>query len=98
MSPADSIIPLNGKYPLKVSLGAHRGRIVVDLRYQYLAKEEGDRLKPTRRGVTINAVALPEILTALNQIHRQMINDGVLEYVDEGSPPKFRPEIYPKDF
>jgi hypothetical protein len=93
MSPDDSTIII-GKYPLKISLAAHRARVVVDMRFQYLPAN-GDRLMPTRRGVTFVAAALPEIIAALEKLKALMVHDG---YMDEGSPPKINPHVYPSDF
>lgn len=95
MSPKDSIIAA-GKYPLKVSLAAHRGRIIFDIRYQYLT--ETGAIKPTRRGVTIPADMLHEVIEALEAIKSQMIEDGALEYTEGANPPKFQPHVYPSDF
>ena len=96
MSPADSTIAL-GKHTLKVRLAAHRGRVVLDLRYFYLPPYGGP-LKPGRRGVTIPASALPDVLHALEKIKEQMIRDGALTYDGDGIPPKFTPQVYPTDF
>lgn len=96
MSPADSILAI-GKYPLKISLGAHRGRVIFDIRFQYLHAETG-AIKPTRRGVTIPAACLPEIIEALEKLKAEMIDDGALECTRDGAPPKFNPHVYPMDF
>ena len=82
-----------GNQLLKASLGAHRGRLTVNLRYQWLA--ENGRLMPDRRGVTFSASAVPDVIKALEMIRRQMITDGAF---DEGDPPHFNPSVYPSDF
>ncbi len=92
-SPEDSTIII-GNQILKVSLAAHRGRVVVDARWQYLPAD-GGQLKPTRRGVTFVAAALPEIIAALEKLKALMVHDG---YMDEGSPPKIFSHVYPSDF
>lgn len=93
-SPADTTLLLPGKYPLRISLGAHRGVAKVDLRFHY-APADGGPLRPTLRGVTLPAGNLPEIIEALERLKAQMICDGAL---DAGSPPKFKPHVYPRDF
>lgn len=95
MSPADSILLL-GKYPLKIMLTAHRGRVVADLRFQYV--DSDNRLKPTRRGVSLPAAALPEIIIALEALQAQMARDGFMELTGDGSPPKIHSHVYPSDF
>ena len=94
MSPADTLLAVPGKYPLKITLAGHRGRVVVDLRYQYLDAAT-DRFRPGRRGITLPAAALPEIINALEAIKAEMVRDGAL---DEGNPPKFNSHMYPNDF
>jgi len=96
MSPADSTI-LIGKQILKVKLAAHRGRVIFDLRYMYHSADDG-QLKPTRRGVTINAEAIHEIITALKALENEMVHDGALEFGRDGEMPKFHPHVYPTDF
>jgi hypothetical protein len=96
MSPADSVLLL-GKYPLKVTLVAHRGRVVVDLRFQYLSGGNGP-LKPTKRGISLPADALPAIISALEAIKTQMVRDGYMDLVGDGSPPKIHTRVYPSDF
>jgi hypothetical protein len=93
MSPADSTLAI-GNQILKVRLAGHRGRVIVDVRYFYRPKNGGE-LKAGCRGITLSAAALPEIIKALEAITAQMISDGAL---DEGSPPKWRADIYPSDF
>lgn len=89
---ADSTIIIEDQI-LKASLGAHRGRVVVNLRYQWLAKD--GRLMPDRRGVTFSAHALPDVINALETVRQQMVKDGAL---DEGNPPRFNPSVYPYKF
>ncbi|MDD5365329.1 MAG: PC4/YdbC family ssDNA-binding protein [Gallionellaceae bacterium] len=96
MSPSDTLL-LIGKYPLKVTLTAHRGRVVVDLRFQYLSAAD-NRLKPTRRGIALPAAALPEIISALEAIKGQMVRNGYMEPSGDGSPPKIHSHVYPPDF
>lgn len=96
MSPADSLLLL-GKYPLKIMLTAHRGRVVVDLRFQYVDLSD-NRLKPTRRGVSLPAAALSEIIAALEALQAQMVRDGYMEPSGDGSPPKINSHVYPSDF
>ena len=96
MSPADSMLII-GKQILKIRLAAHRGRVIVDLRYHY-RPATGGNLMPTRRGVTLDAAALQDVIEALGKLKAQMIRDGALEYTGGGSPPKFYPHIYPTDF
>lgn len=92
-SPADSTLMFE-KLPLKVQLCGHRGRVRVDVRYYYLHPGT-NTLRPSPRGVSIPAWALPEILKALEALKAQMVRDGALELTD---PPKFRPDCYPRDF
>jgi len=94
MSPADSLLAIEA-HPLRVSLAGHRGRAVIDLRWQY---EDAGRFKPTRRGVTIPASALPEVIQALEALKAQMVTDGAFEITDKCSTPKFNPHVYPSDF
>jgi hypothetical protein len=89
---ADSTIITNNQI-LRVSLGAHRGRVVVNVRYQWLAKD--GRLQPDRRGVTFSACALPDVIEALEAVRQQMVKDGA---IDDGNPPRFNPSVYPNNF
>ena len=97
MSPNDSTITLDGKNCLRIRLGAHRGRAVIDLRYWY-APADGGPLKPTRRGITFTAGNLCEVIDGLEHLKLQMVQDGALEFTGEGRPPKFHPQVYPPDF
>ena len=92
MSTADTVLLL-GKHPVKIALEAHRGQVVISLRRQYL--DSHGALKPTFQGINMPAAYLPEIMAALEKLKAQMILDGALE---EGSPPKFHPNVYPRDF
>lgn len=91
-SPADSTLTIHHQI-LRVGLYNHRHRIVVDLRYQYLA-DDGS-IKPSKRGVSISADALPEVIAALEAIRAELVRDGYLEFANEASPPKVHPEVYP---
>ena len=94
MSPADTTLHLPGSQPLRISFGCHRGRLYVDLRYQYLHPET-QRLMPGRRGVSFSAANLPEVITAMKKIEAMLVDAGALEYTDANSPPKWHPHVYP---
>ena len=96
MSPADTLMMI-GSYPLKVSLGASRGRVTFDIRYHFQAKA-GGHLLPGRRGVTIPVQALPEVIAALLQIKEALIADGVCEFGAPGDPPRFHLHRLPSNF
>lgn len=91
-SPADSTLTIYNQI-LKVTLCNHRNRIVFDLRYQYLA--DNGAIKPGKRGISISADALPEVITALEAIKAELVHDGYLEFTSEASPPKIHTEVYP---
>lgn len=88
----DHLVVVNGK-PLKVQLCVHRGRLTVDIRRYYLDTET-NRLKPTRFGISTPADALPELIDLLKGIQTQLEVDGVLEFPEPGSPPKYNPHLY----
>lgn len=96
MSPSDTTIIL-GKQILKVSLTSLNSRVVVDLRYQYQTANGGG-LAPTRRGVTLPAAAIHEIIASLEALKAEMERDGYLEYGGESDPPKCYPQVYPSNF
>ena len=96
MSPADSLF-MAGKHPLRVSLEGHRGRTIVQVRYQYQPKDGGP-LRPGFRGIAIPAECLPEVVEALLKIKAQMLVDGALEQSGPGNPVKFNGSVYPRDF
>ena len=91
-SPADSTLTIYNQI-LKVTLCNHRQRIVVDLRYQYLAADGS--IKPGKRGISISADALLEVITALEAIKAELVRDGYLEFAGETNSPKVHPEVYP---
>lgn len=96
MSPADSLF-MAGKHPLRISLEGHRGRAVVQVRYQYQPKDGGP-LRPGFRGIAIPAECLPEVIESLLKIKAQMLADGALEQSGPGDPIKFKARVYPRDF
>jgi hypothetical protein len=91
LSPADSTLTIRDQL-LKFTLCNRSHRIIVDLRYQYLAADGS--IKPGKRGVSISADALPEVITALEAIKAQLVHDGYLEFTEETSPCKVHPEVY----
>ena len=93
MSPADTLF-MAGKHPLRVSLEGHRGRVIVQVRYQYQPKD-GGALRPGFRGVAVPAEYLTEVMDALEKIKVQMLGDGALV---ASSPIKFNASVYPRDF
>ena len=96
MSPADSLF-MAGKHPLRVSLEGHRGRPVVQVRYQYQPKDGGP-LRPGFRGVAVPVEYLPEVIDALLKIKDQLLADGAMEQSGPGNPVKFNANVYPRDF
>ncbi len=64
-----------------------------DLRFQYLDKEGS--IKPGKRGVSISADALPEVIEALLAIRAHLVHDGYLEFTGEGNPCKVHPGALP---
>lgn len=96
MSPADSTIIIRDQI-LKVRLAAHRGRVIFDIRFHY-QPANGGNLKPGKRGITLPADTLPEIIDALEALKAQLIHDGFMEVTGENRPPKFHPHVYSPDF
>ena len=96
MSPADTLF-MAGKHPLRVVLCGHRGRVNVDIRYQYQPKE-GGALRPGFRGVSLPAETLPEVIEALEKIKAQLLSDGALTITGANDPIKFNASVYPRDF
>ena len=97
MSPADSVLTVNDKQVLRVQLGSHRGRLFCAVRFWYLDKESGV-LRPSKRGISLPAMNLPEIIEGQEKIVAQMVKDGAFESTGEGRPLKFNPQVYPADF
>ncbi len=97
MSPADSVLAVNDKQLLRVQLGSHRGRLFCAVRFWYLDQRTRE-LRPSKRGVSLPAGNLPEIIEALQKIVAQMVKDGALEFTAEGRPPKVNGSVYPPDF
>lgn len=96
MSPADTLF-MAGKHPLRISLEGHRGRVIVQIRYQYQPKDGGP-LKPGFRGVAVPAEYLPEVIASLEKIRARMLEDGALEDTGQDNPVKFNGSVYPRQF
>jgi hypothetical protein len=51
---------------IRVAFSNYKGRRVVDVRVWYLPRDGGDYL-PTRKGITIDADKLPELVAAMTE-------------------------------
>ena len=51
---------------IRVAFSTYKGRRVVDVRVWYLPRTGGDYL-PTRKGITIDADKLPELVAAMTE-------------------------------
>ncbi len=102
--PSDTTLDVGQRELLRVTLGSRRGRAELHIRFWYENRETG-RLQPGRRGITIPAMFVPELMQALDKVFRQMHHDraftldgGTFELHTEGLPPKFDPYRYPPEF
>ena len=93
MSPADDSLKV-GVQTLRVTLGKHRGRVGVDVRFWFSDKTTG-RLRAGLRGVTLPAHAAPWLVQALEQVIEHLRKDGYMQTGVDPLQVRLNPAAYP---
>ena len=78
-----TIIEKNDAEQIHVRLAENSGRRYVDLRVHFRA-DDGD-WRPTKKGVTLNPIKLPELITGLQRIEAEAQSLGLLADVGRAS-------------